>query len=100
MTPAELIQKAYPGRLSLTLTETARALGMSPNTAYNLHSKGKFPVKTHRSGTCRPMVYMHELINYLEGKDGSAGGESSEPEKPRKRGRPTKAESLRRAGLI
>ncbi len=90
MSPAELVLKQFPNRVSLTVTEAGVALGYSRQSTYNMKSAGTFPVQISKVGR-RDVVHLHDIINYLE---------TGLPAHKKRSGRPTREESLRRAGLI
>ena len=95
MSPSDIILKQFPNRVSLSVVEAGVALGYSRQTIYNMKSKGAFPVKITKVGT-RSFVHLHDLITYLEGEPSSNDTQFT----PKKKGRPTKADALRKAGLI
>ena len=95
MSPADVILKQFPNRVSLTVVEAGIALGYSRQTVYNMKSGGKFPIKITKVGP-RSFVHIHDLITYLESGQASNDGEFA----PKKKGRPSKADALRKAGLI
>lgn len=99
LSPSEIITQQFPGCLALPLIKAGAALSLSSGTAYNMHSKGTFPVRVHKIGN-KPIVYLHDLITYLEGGPSANDQHFEEEHKPKKKGRPTKAESLRKAGVI
>lgn len=96
MDPAELVLRQFPNRVAISVKDAGVALGMAPKTALNRMYAGTFPVRIHRIGEIAT-VHLHDLITYLE--TGLAANDA-EPPKPKKKGRPTKADALRKAGLI
>ena len=102
MTPSDVVLKQFPGKIAISVRDAGVALGMAPKTALNRMYAGTFPVRVVRDGTLS-LVYLHDLITYIEG-DVVAPNEpvevAAEEPAPKKRGRPTKEEALRKAGLL
>lgn len=92
MNAIELITLTFPGRLFVPLVDAAVAIGYSESSAYNLHSRGKFPIRVQKQGR-KPVVSVLDLAAYLDAKT-----EQLEQQK-RRPGRPTKAEQIARRGL-
>lgn len=80
VTPEELVLKQFPGRLYITLVEAGAAIGMRPQTCYNLRTRGTFPLPVRMVGD-RPMVALTDLVDYMRNK-------AAQPIK-RRRGRPS-----------
>jgi len=97
MSPTEIVLKQFPNRVSLSVAEAGAALGYARQTTYNLKAKGKFPVRISFAGKT-PIVHLHDLISFLEGFP--ASNDSNFTPAPKKKGRPSKADALRKAGVI
>lgn len=65
MTPRELVLAQFPGRVAIPLIEAGKAIGLAAQTSYNLHHRGKFPMRVIKQNR-KPMVSLIELIDYLE----------------------------------
>jgi hypothetical protein len=92
MDALDLITRQFPGKLFIPLTDAAIAIGYKKQTAYNLHSKGKFPIRVQKRGT-NSVVSIMDLAAYLNLTDALAVPPKRRP------GRPTKAEQIARRGL-
>jgi hypothetical protein len=84
----------FPGQLFIPLVDAARAIGYAESSAYNLHSRGTFPIRVQKQGR-KPVISILDLAAYLNAKTEKPG------EQPKRRpGRPTKAEQIARRGLV
>lgn len=87
----EILQRAYPGAVLLTLDQAAKALCTSTKTIRNNLTRGRWPVPTVKVGAQR-LVPIQGLAGYLDQLTAKAA-----PHKPR-RGRPRKNTASRRTG--
>lgn len=78
-----LIEQKY--QILITVEETARILGISPQTVRNQVANGKFPIKTRKYG-CVRRIDIRDLASFLDGE--------GEIPKKRGRGRPRKTEQV------
>jgi hypothetical protein len=89
VTPKEFVLAQFPGRLAIPLLDAGKAIGYSPQSCYNMHHKGTFPLRIHKEGT-KPMVALTELIRYLEVKTEVPAANDAAPAAVKKRnGRPS-----------
>lgn len=111
----DIVLAQFPGRVNITFAEAATAIGISPKTAYNLRSLGKFPLPVQKAAGGQSkaganVVSLMDVIAFLEGERQRAIDEQRDREKidaepirrpkaptKRKTGRPTRAEAEKRA---
>lgn len=86
----DLLQMKFPNRLRLSLREVCQVLGISEATARNQICLGKFPIPVIKDNH-RNFIHVSHLANYLNDQFSSLYDE-----KPRRRGRPRKAEQKAR----
>jgi hypothetical protein len=68
----DIIEKKYPGKLFLTVSEATELCGLNINTIYNRKSKGlEIPFRIKKMGG-KMMVSIHELIKLANEEGGSA----------------------------
>jgi hypothetical protein len=96
----DIITKQFPGKALLKLTEAGTLLGMSKGTCYNKKCRGEFPVPVFYMDK-KPMVRVLDLAHYLDRGEvvKTPVGPFDEVHKPKKVGRPTKVEQMRKARL-
>jgi hypothetical protein len=76
-----LLKEMFPGQINIDFISAARVLGLAQQTAYNLVSAKKFPVKTFTVGKRRRACSILDLAATLDAQ-----------REWRRPGRPTKAE--------
>ena len=86
MNTLEILMRIYPGRVLLTVDETANACGLAPGTIRTRLSRKSFPV-AHRKAGDKTLFHIEAVAKYIDGLP-TAG--------KRGRGRPPKVESLAR----
>lgn len=64
MNTAELIMAQFPGRVLIPLIAAGKSIGYAEQTSYNLHHKGKFPLRVRMQGR-KPMVALTDLVKYM-----------------------------------
>lgn len=84
MNTLELLMKLYPGRVLLSVDETAHACGLAPGTIRTRLSRKSFPV-AHRKAGDKTLFHIEAVAKYIDtlptvGKRG--------------RGRPRKVEAV------
>jgi hypothetical protein len=84
MDTLDLLMKTYPGRILLTVDETACACGLAPGTIRTRLSRKTFPV-VHRKEGDKTMFHIEAVARYIDGLP-SVGA--------RGRGRPRKVEAI------
>lgn len=84
MNTLDILMKSYPGRVLLTVDETANACGLAPGTIRTRLSRKTFPV-AHRKMGDKTLFHIESIAKYIDGLP-SVG--------KRGRGRPPKVESL------
>jgi len=89
----ELLSRAFPGRLRVSVSDAAGVLGYRPQTARNRLCAGRFPVPSHKDGR-RRYVLVADLVAYLGAL--RATDEALPKPVPRRRGRPTKQQQATR----
>ena len=89
----EIYQTLYSKYQShmLSLPLAAGEMGMAVQTAYNLSSQNNFPLPVIRIGKRKPVIRITDLAAFLSG--------SEVVNKPKKRGRPTKASQVAKSQL-
>jgi hypothetical protein len=80
MTTLEILMKSYPGRILLTVDETAHACGLAPGTLRTRMSRRTFPV-VHRKVGDKTLFHIEAVAKFID-RLPTAG--------PRGRGRPRK----------
>ena len=83
MNTLDILMKSYPGRVLLTVDETANACGLAPGTIRTRLSRKTFPV-VHRKMGDKTLFHIEAVAKYIDGLplEGKRG-----------RGRPPKIES-------
>lgn len=76
-----LLREMFPGQINIDFLSAARVLGLAPQTAYNMASTKKFPVKTFKLGKRSNACSILDLAATLDAQRGL-----------RRPGRPTNAE--------
>jgi hypothetical protein len=84
MNTLEILMKAYPGRILLSVEETAQACGLGAGALRTRLSRKTFPV-AHRKMGDKTLFHIEAVARYIDGLP-SVG--------KRGRGRPRKVESL------
>ena len=84
MNTLEILMKSYPGRILLTVDETAQACGLAPGTVRTRLSRKTFPVG-HRKMGDKTLFHIEAVARFIDGVP-SVG--------PRGRGRPRKVETV------
>ena len=84
MNTLEILMKLYPGRVLLTVDETATACGLAPGTIRTRLSRKSFPV-AHRKAGDKTLFHIDAVARYIDGLP-SVG--------KRRRGRPPKEQTL------
>ena len=84
MTTLELLMKSYPGRILLTVDETAHACGLAPGTIRTRLSRKTFRV-AHRKMGDKTLFHIEAVAKFIDGLP-SVG--------QRGRGRPPKVETV------
>lgn len=79
-------------KLLITPVQAGDALGYAKQTTWNLLSAGEFPIPTVQCGK-RKMVRVADLVQYVDSLEPDAHTPTHPPRRP---GRPTKEESIRR----
>jgi hypothetical protein len=87
MNTLEILMKLYPGRVLLTVDETANACGLAPGTIRTRLSRRTFPVAHRKSGD-KTLFHIDAVARYIDGLPSAAS---------RGRGRPRKTEANRLA---
>ncbi len=84
MNTLEILMKLYPGRVLLSVDETATACGLAPGTIRTRLSRRTFPVAHRKSGD-KTLFHIDAVARYIDSlpSTGSRG-----------RGRPRRAESM------
>lgn len=83
MNTLEILMKSYPGRILLTVDETAYACGLAPGTLRTRLSRKTFPV-AHRKVGDKTLFHIEAVAKFIDGLP-SIG--------KRGRGRPRKVET-------
>ncbi|MEX2165070.1 MAG: hypothetical protein WD823_12625 [Sulfuricaulis sp.] len=83
MTTLEILMKSYPGRILLTVDETAHACGLAPGTLRTRLSRKTFPI-AHRKFGDKTLFHIEAVAKFIDGLP-SVG--------KRGRGRPPKVEA-------
>ena len=83
MNTLEILMKSYPGRVLLSVDETAQACGLASGTIRTRLSRKTFPV-THRKVGDKTLFHIEAVARYIDGLP-SVG--------KRGRGRPPKVEA-------
>ncbi|ACT52089.1 hypothetical protein Msip34_2865 (plasmid) [Methylovorus glucosotrophus SIP3-4] len=96
-TTLEILLFRFNGQLMIPFVEGAKVVGFEAQTARNQLSKNSFPIETVMNGG-RRFIHIRELASYVD-KLTNSQYPSVAPLKA-KRGRPTKAEQLRKAGRL
>lgn len=91
MAHLQILQEKFPGALVIRPVEAGFIIGQGQQSTYNQLSSGRFPVQMVIDHLGRKMVRLLDLANYLDGLQSMPA-----PEKPKKRGRPTKREQFER----
>jgi len=78
--------------LLITPVQAGIAIGYAPQTTHNRLSTGKFPLPTVKVGK-RKMVRVADLVRFVDTLESNA---PTPTKQPRRLGRPTKDESIRR----
>ena len=104
VTPLEFVQGIFPNKINVPVIEAGLVIGLQPPTTRGWLRKGKFPVPTFLLGDLR-VVSVWDLAEYLQKTAAAFGGVAAlnsppAPQHGKRRGRPTKAEQLRRAGVV
>jgi predicted DNA-binding transcriptional regulator AlpA len=94
MTAKELVLQTFPGRGFVSAVEAGTFIGLAAQTTYNLIHLQEFPLPIHRAGRSL-RVSVLDLIRYMERQPNTEL--KMEPNAPRRRGRPTRAETAARA---
>jgi len=83
MNTLEILMKSYPGRILLTVDETARACGLAPGAVRTRLSRKTFPV-AHRKVGDKTLFHIEVVAKFIDGLPsvGKRGG-----------GRPPKVET-------
>lgn len=84
MDTLDILMKSYPGRILLSVDETANACGLAPGTIRTRLSRKTFPV-AHRKVGDKTLFHIEAVAKFIDGLP-SVG--------KRGRGRPPKVESL------
>ena len=63
----ESLERAYPGKLRLSVGEVANIFGSAKGTIYNQLSAGTCPIRFSRNGG-RPRALIHDVAAYLAGE--------------------------------
>jgi len=83
MDTLDILMKSYPGRILLTVDETAHACGLAPGTIRTRLSRKTFPV-AHRKVGDKTLFHIEAIAKYIDALP-SVG--------KRGRGRPPKVEA-------
>ena len=83
MNTLEILMRSYPGRILLTVDETAHACGLAPGTLRTRLSRKTFPV-AHRKVGDKTLFHIEAVARFIDGLP-TLG--------PRGRGRPPKVET-------
>lgn len=85
MNTTDLILAQFPGRVFIPMVKAGEAIGYKEQTSYNLHHKGKFPLRVRMQGR-KPMVALTDLIAYVAGNETTMpAGASQSAKRGRKR---------------
>lgn len=98
-TALEIILKSHPNQSRLSLGSLAQLLDLADQSIRNSISAGTFKIKNYKDGS-RRFFDIRDIAEYLEKKRGEAIAPSIQKPKKNKRGRPTKAVSMARAGGV
>lgn len=102
----EILQQIYPGKAAVRLASLASAIDLAPQTLRNWSAAGTCPFPTQKIGGAR-VARLQDVAAWLDRLDAEAGGmatlpaeadPAAQPASPRRRGRPTKVESVERSG--
>jgi len=84
MKTLEILMKSYPGRILLTLDETAHACGLAPGTLRTRLSRKTFPVAYRKVGD-KTLFQIEAVARFVDGLPNVG---------KRGRGRPRKLETM------
>ena len=80
MKTLEILMKSYPGRVLLSVDETAHACGLAPGTIRTRLSRKTFPVACRKAGD-KTLFHIDAIARYIDDLPGIG---------KRRRGRPPK----------
>ena len=79
----QILLAQFDGQILIPFTSAAKAAGFAEQTARNLDSRQKFPIRTQKRGA-RRFIHVNDLAEYIDMKQ---------------KGRPTKAQQYKNKGL-
>jgi hypothetical protein len=83
MDTLDILMRSYPGRVLLTVDQTAQACGLAPGTIRTRLSRKTFPV-VHRKVGDKTLFHIEAVAKYIDGLPNVGA---------RRRGRPPKIET-------
>lgn len=96
MNTFDIILAQFPGKTLIPITDAGAAIGYAGQTCYNLFHRGEFPMPVRKVGR-KSMVSLIDLAKFMDAPTALYKEKATlESEQPRRRGRPTKAEQIRR----